>query len=153
MLLQSNSRNMIPKMGDYHQNLKKLHKYTVAGPADYNLPALFDNLNKTTDSHSALIKKNPQFDFARRDPVARMISKDHLLDLYGQDSPGPLKYKAVHKNTFEEFQIRNEMTKQFSTSVHNKFGADLRARNKQDQPGTFTTAQRFYEPRSQEWKK
>ena len=50
MLLQSNSNNSLPKMGDYHQNLKKLHKYTAAGPADYNLPALFDNYKKTTDA-------------------------------------------------------------------------------------------------------
>jgi hypothetical protein len=50
MLLQNNSNHSLPKMGDYHQNLKKLHKYTAAGPADYNLPALFDNYKKTNDA-------------------------------------------------------------------------------------------------------
>jgi len=63
------------------------------------------------------VKKNPQYEFAKRDPVARLVSKDHLLDLYGMESPGPLHYRAVHKNTFEEFQIRNEMTDQVVLNI------------------------------------
>ena len=59
LLKNSGSNHALPRMGDYHQNLTKLHKYTAAGPGDYNLPQLFDNYKKTTDAQNALVKKNP----------------------------------------------------------------------------------------------
>jgi hypothetical protein len=58
-LLKGNGSNSsIPRPGDYHRNLTKLHKYTAAGPGQYDLPMLFDNYKKDITSN-AVLKKNP----------------------------------------------------------------------------------------------
>jgi len=53
LLKQSGSKASIPKMGDYHANIKKLHKYNRAGPGEYHLPSLFDNYNANPDLNNA----------------------------------------------------------------------------------------------------
>lgn len=56
-----------------------MHKYTKPGPAEYNLPQLFDNYNKGISSGNGL-KKNPQFEFGIKYPPANIISKHHCQD-------------------------------------------------------------------------
>ena len=41
-----------------------------------------------------------------KDPVTRMISKDHLLDHLGAGSPGVGEYAVIHHNTFDEIRVR-----------------------------------------------
>jgi hypothetical protein len=43
LLKASGSNSSIPKIGDYHINLTRLHGYVKPGPEDYNVPQLFDN--------------------------------------------------------------------------------------------------------------
>ena len=38
LLKASGSKSSIPKMGDYHKNITRLHKYIAPSGANYNLP-------------------------------------------------------------------------------------------------------------------
>jgi len=112
LLKGSGSNSSIPRPGDYHRNLTKLHKYTAAGPGSYNLPALFDNYKS---NNNAVLKKNPQFEFGIKYPKQMLISKDHMIDMIGVNTPGVGNYQPIIRNTFDEIKIKNDLTQQFST--------------------------------------
>lgn len=114
LLKNSGSNSSIPRPGDYHRNLTKLHKYTAAGPGHYDLPQLFDNYKKEI-SANAILKKNPQYEFGIRYPNKMLISKDHMIDMIGINTPGVGNYKPIIRNTFDEIKIKNDISKQFAT--------------------------------------
>ena len=44
-----------------------------------------------------------------------LISKDHLIDMLGVNTPGVGNYKPIIRNTFDEIKIKNDLTQQFSS--------------------------------------
>jgi hypothetical protein len=38
-----------------------------------------------------------------------LISKDHLIDMLGVNTPGVGNYKPIIRNTFDEIKIKNDI--------------------------------------------
>ena len=148
LLKASGSKASIPKMGDYHANIKKLKKYTKVGPGEYHLPSLFDNYNPNPDlnyatqhSHNKthapnhqLLRNAPRHSFFQKSPVARIISKMHDHEMLGLISPGVGTYKPM-KGTFEVLKQKGGY----------EFGMGKIVEN--ESPRTFEKENRFFTPK------
>lgn len=139
LLKASGTGHYVPKSGyDYHVNLTQLYKHVKPGPNEYNLPALFDNYNRSVFNISGL-KKNPQHEFGIKHSVHRIMSKELLADNMGQDSPGVSKYRDVRDHTFEQIKLK------FMEGIASRNGQVAPISPSQQQIGTFTAHTRFYE--------
>jgi len=99
LLKASGSKATVPKMGDYHRNITKLHKYVRPGPGQYNLPELFENYTKQANISG--LKRNAQFPFGVKYPRAHIITKAHCQENLGLESPGVGTYSGVKDHTFD----------------------------------------------------
>ena len=144
LLQQSGSRSNLPKMGDYHHNITRLHKYNKTGPGEYNLPSLFDNYN--TASTTLPVKKNPQFEFGIKYPKKMLINKEHMVDMLGVNTPGVGNYQPTVPHTFDEIRKKNSQT--IDATGQYKPQPQTLAKSSSKSPGTFTTTMRFFEPSS-----
>ena len=57
------------------------------------------------------MKKNPMYDFGIKYPTKMLISKEHLIDMYGKDTPGAGSYKPLVHNTFDEIKAKADIVK------------------------------------------
>ena len=74
-----------------------------------------------------------------------LITKDHMIDMIGVNTPGVGNYKPIVRNTFEEVKIKNEITDKFRET-----------RNQSSSLGksiySLGNASRFASPSSNKWR-
>jgi len=92
-------------MSDYHKHITKLSNYSPAGPGQYNLPALFDDLaksakNGTTGSLPGL-KHNPMYHIRHPPKDNVFISKAHERSNLMKHSPPSSAYSPIAERTFD----------------------------------------------------
>ena len=143
LLVFSGSKKSIPRMGDYHANLKKHVKYVAPGPATYNLPSFLDNYKKEFSNLPGL-KKNPRISFAHKDPPTRFYEYEMLKVNLNTESPGPMApYVDISKPTFDRINALQAEKRKVSPEI----GSKMEFKVEEPEAGTFGKDKRFHVPK------